>query len=90
MIAFVIDGDINSFEIDYNSLRTLLIATNDELKTNIIFKPTFTGEHILTLGVVHDANPKYERSIDTIKILGYATADNEKYNTYLNIRIKCM
>lgn len=82
---FVIDGDINSFEIDYNSLRTLLIATNDELKTNIIFKPTFTGEHILTLGVVHDANPKYERSIDTIKILGYATADNEKYNTYLKI-----
>lgn len=82
---FVIDGDVESFEINYEELKSLRIKPNDQLVKSIIFKPIISGEHVVRLGVVHDANPNYLRSIDTIVISGYATADDEKYKTYLRI-----
>lgn len=74
--AFIIEGDEQSFVIDLNQFQNLIIDENSSYYSNVIFKPTRLGYHELKIGIIHDANPNYEESIDTLLIIGNATIDD--------------
>lgn len=80
---FALSGDLNSFNINYNSLKDLKIPENGSLDLSVDFNPQKLGKHKLLLGVVNDAMPAYQRKIDTIEVLGYAIAPEE-----LNVDVK--
>lgn len=69
---FVQDGDIESFGIDFDILKNFTINENNAFSTAILFKPNRIGFHELTLGVIHDAKPNFERDTAFIKIVGFA------------------
>lgn len=76
---YALSGDESSFEIDYASLKNILLEPEEDVQQYITFNPQFIGEHKLILAVVHDANPNFIRSIDTIKIVGRSTSSSDKY-----------
>jgi len=65
-------GDVESFDLNLNIHNNTRLLIGEELILPIKFQPQRIGEHTLLLAVRHDANPNYERSVDTIKISGFA------------------
>ena len=63
-------GDLESFEIDYNSLKNIYIEPNDSLKIFIKFKPKKLGNHSLILNVLNDAEPNFKLKENYITISG--------------------
>jgi len=68
----VLSGDSSSFNINYNSLKSIILPTGEKLVIPIDFIPQTLGQHKLVLGVVNDAEPNYARRTDTITITGNA------------------
>lgn len=73
---FVLDGDQQSFIIDYSTLKNINIPINRDFSVPITFIPQKLGDNILILGVSNDAMPAYNRKIDTVIVRGFAVAPN--------------
>ncbi len=67
---YVISNTNNAFTVDLSNYYNYSIPIYSSLEFDIIFAPNDLGEHILILGVVNDALPKFARRIDTIIISG--------------------
>lgn len=79
-----IDGDYESFDIDLAKYDKMIMMPGDEQYIPVTFTPKRVGEHRLLVEVIHDANPNYIRTRDTILISGYALpADTIDYNVDL-------
>jgi hypothetical protein len=68
----VISGDAQSFTIDYNALKSIILPIGRNQLIPVNFNPKKLGKHTLILGVINDAMPNYQRRMDTIVITGFA------------------
>lgn len=71
---FVSEGDVQSFGIDLEKLENFTINENDSYSFAILFNPNRIGFHELTLGVIHDALPNFQKDTAYIKIVGTSVA----------------
>ena len=81
---FVLQGDIQSYIIDFSALKNFKIPIEGSFSLPITFYPQKLGENILMLGIVNDAMPAYKRKVDTVIIRGYAVAPT---NLKVDLRI---
>jgi len=50
-----IGGNVNSFEINFDLLKNLIVPVDSELTVPVKFKPEFVGNHTLLLEIISDA-----------------------------------
>lgn len=70
------NGDDNSFIFDYSPLKNIQLESGNNLKIPIAFIPQKLGWNEVTLKVVHDAMPAYQRDTAYILVKGFAIPDD--------------
>ncbi len=65
-------GDLSSFEIDFNSLKSISLPIDSILKIPVKFHPSFVGNHQITLEVISNAVPGDSLAVNHLVIYGVA------------------
>ncbi len=65
-------GDLSSFEIDFNLLKNIILPIGSTLSIPVKFQPNFVGKHQVTLEVISNAAPGDSISIEHLVISGVA------------------
>lgn len=85
--AYIVSGDIESFELG-NNMNLLLtkavpaayLAPGTNLTEDVTFAPKRPGSHELIIELRHDAAPSYQRVLSRIKLTGYSNFAADETN----------
>ncbi len=80
---YILNGNTEQFLLDLSSLKSIKVDYNADLYSTVSYLPKSVGNHQIRLAVINDAEPNYNRRIDTVVILANAvpadTPDCELY-----------